>query len=97
MAQYETIKVSQADSLMWISFNRPQVVNAFNLLQWRELKVALEDAAGDDAVRVMAIKGEGGNFSAGYDLTAALWPSPCRMPSAIMSMSATSLAGPCGT
>ena len=72
MAQYETLKVSRADGLMWISFNRPDVVNAFNLLQWRELGAALDDAAGDEAVRVVALSGEGGNFSAGYDLTAAL-------------------------
>jgi hypothetical protein len=72
LAQYETIKITHADGLMWISFNRPQVVNAFNLLQWRELQAALDEAAGDDAVRVVALRGEGGNFSAGYDLTAAL-------------------------
>ena len=72
MAQYETLNVTRADGLMWISFNRPHVVNAFNLLQWRELQSALDDAAGDDAIRVVAMRGEGGNFSAGYDLTAAL-------------------------
>ena len=72
MAQYKTLKVKRADGLMWIGFDRPKVVNAFNLLQWRELQAALDDAAGDDAVRVVALSGEGGNFSAGYDLTAAL-------------------------
>ncbi len=72
MEQYETINVSQADGLMWISLNRPKVLNAFNLSQWRELKAALDKGAADDEVRVIAIRGEGGNFSAGYDLTAAL-------------------------
>jgi len=72
LAQFETLKVTTADGLMWIGFNRPEVVNAFNLLQWRELKAALDDAAGDDDVRVVAIRGEGDNFSAGYDLTSAL-------------------------
>ena len=32
----------------------------------------LDSAAADDEVRVVAIRGEGENFSAGYDLTAAL-------------------------
>jgi enoyl-CoA hydratase/carnithine racemase len=70
--KYETLKVNKAGGLIWISFNRPQVVNAFNLQQWRELKTALDDAADDDDVRVVVIRGEGSNFSAGYDLTAAL-------------------------
>ncbi len=72
MGKYETLKVSRADGLMWIAFNRPKVLNAFNLTQWRDLKAALDSAAADDEVRVVAIRGEGGNFSAGYDLTAAL-------------------------
>ena len=72
MVQYETLNVSRDGGLMWIAFNRPKVLNAFNLAQWRDLKVALDDAAVDDEVRVVAIRGEGGNFSAGYDLTAAL-------------------------
>jgi len=69
---YETLIVSEADGLMWISFNRPKVLNAFNLLQWRELKSALDEAAAIEGIRVVVIRGEGGNFSAGYDLTAAL-------------------------
>jgi enoyl-CoA hydratase len=72
LEQYETLKVSLTEGLMWITFNRPAVMNAFNLAQWRDLKAALDSAAGDDEVRVVAIRGEGGNFSAGYDLTAAL-------------------------
>ena len=72
MAKYETLLVDVADGLMWISLNRPGVLNAFNLAQWVDVKSALGNAATDDSVRVVAIKGEGGNFSAGYDLTAAL-------------------------
>ena len=62
MDQYETLKVSRADGLMWIAFNRLKVMNAFNLAQWRELRAALDSAAADDEVRVIAIRGEGGNF-----------------------------------
>jgi len=72
LKQYEALNVSLSDGLMWITFNRPKVLNAFNLAQWRDLKAALDGAAADDDVRVVAIGGEGGNFSAGYDLTAAL-------------------------
>jgi enoyl-CoA hydratase len=72
MSDYETILVSKADGLMWISLNRPKVVNVFSLQQWRDVTAALEAAADDDEVRVIALRGEGGNFSAGYDLTAAM-------------------------
>jgi len=72
LTQYETLNVSQEDGLLWITLNRPQVLNAFNLAQWRDVKAALDCAATDDDVRAVAIRGEGGNFSAGYDLTAAL-------------------------
>ena len=70
--QYDTLNVSRADGLMWIAFNRPKVMNAFNFAQWHDLKAALDSAAADDEVRVVAIRGEGDKFSAGYDLTAAL-------------------------
>jgi enoyl-CoA hydratase/carnithine racemase len=72
VSKYETLKLSEADGLLWIGLNRPKVLNAFSLAQWRELKAALDAAAANDDVRVVAIRGEGGNFSAGYDLAAAL-------------------------
>ena len=71
MEQYETLNISLTDGLQWITCNRPAVMNAFNLAQWRDLKAALDNAADDDKVRVVAIRGEGENFAAGYDLTAA--------------------------
>ena len=44
LAQYETLNVSRDGGLMWIAFNRPKVLNAFNLAQWQDLKAALDDA-----------------------------------------------------
>lgn len=72
MTQYETIETTRKEGLLWITLNRPKVINAFSLTQWREVKQALDAAAADDAVRVIALRGAGGNFSAGYDLAAAL-------------------------
>lgn len=70
--EYETLTVRRDDGLMWIGLNRPEVLNAFSLQQWREVRAAVEAAQADPEVRVIAIQGEGGNFSAGYDLKAAL-------------------------
>ncbi|ANK80457.1 MAG: hypothetical protein TEF_06340 [Rhizobiales bacterium NRL2] len=72
MSNFQTIETSNEDGLFWITLNRPKVLNAFSLDQWREVKAALDHAAEDDGIRVVALRGAGGNFSAGYDLTAAL-------------------------
>lgn len=54
---------------LWLTFNRPEVFNAFS----GELSVALaeqlEDAAADDAVRVVVLTGAGAAFSAGADIS----------------------------
>jgi enoyl-CoA hydratase len=54
---------------LWLTFNRPEVFNAFS----SELSVAvaerLEDAASNDAVRVVVLTGAGAAFSAGADIS----------------------------
>ncbi|MBM3492035.1 MAG: enoyl-CoA hydratase/isomerase family protein [Alphaproteobacteria bacterium] len=72
MAEYQTIELVREDNLLWLRFARPQVLNAFSLRQWREVAAALREAQQDDRVRAVALAGNGGNFSAGYDLSDAL-------------------------
>jgi enoyl-CoA hydratase/carnithine racemase len=48
--------------------NRPDKRNALNGELIRELGAAVEAAAGDDAVRVVVVRGEGLMFSSGMDL-----------------------------
>jgi len=59
----------RSDGALWLTFNRPEVFNAFS----PELSVALaerlEDAGGNDAVRVVVITGTGAAFSAGADIS----------------------------
>jgi enoyl-CoA hydratase len=54
---------------LWLTFNRPEVLNAFS----GELSVALaerlEDAATNDDVRVVVLTGAGAVFSAGADIS----------------------------
>lgn len=69
---YETIESATHDGVRRLTFARPDIINAFNLAQWRELRDALDRADADADVRVVVLEGAGGNFSAGYDLTAAL-------------------------
>lgn len=51
----------------WIRFDRPERLNAFTGADYRDLRVALEQAMVDDTTRVIAVTGTGRAFSAGAD------------------------------
>jgi enoyl-CoA hydratase/carnithine racemase len=51
-----------------LALNRPEKRNALNRELIGALGAAIEDAAADDAVRVVILRGEGAMFSAGMDL-----------------------------
>jgi enoyl-CoA hydratase/carnithine racemase len=53
-----------------VTLNRPEALNAINGAMHYGILRALEQAAGDDAVRVVVIRGRGRAFSAGGDLKA---------------------------
>jgi enoyl-CoA hydratase len=52
-----------------LTLNRPAKLNALSGELVRVLVAAIDDAAADDAVRVVVLEGAGRAFSAGYDLT----------------------------
>jgi 2-(1,2-epoxy-1,2-dihydrophenyl)acetyl-CoA isomerase len=63
----DEVLTSRADTVLTITFNRPEVYNAFN----RELHAALQEAlqeADDPAVRCVVVTGAGKGFCAGQDL-----------------------------
>jgi len=64
----ETVLEARTGFVLTLTLNRPTQKNAFNTVQWRELRDALREAKGDDAVRVVVLTGAGGAFSAGQDL-----------------------------
>ena len=51
-----------------ITLNRPHYKNAQDYLLLDELDMAMTKAKDDKAVRVIIVRGSGGNFSAGHDL-----------------------------
>ncbi len=66
---YETILVEKKEGVCKITFNRPQVLNAFNPTMSDELKAAVKDIASDKTVRVIVITGAGDRaFMAGADI-----------------------------
>lgn len=58
--------------VQWLYLNRPDVLNALNSDLLNELRDALEAAAADPEVRVIALTGVGRAFSAGGDLKLVL-------------------------
>ncbi len=66
--EFDHLIYSSADKLASITFNRPERLNAMSYPAKHDLKAALELAAVDDTVRVLALRGEGRAFCTGIDL-----------------------------
>jgi len=66
---FETIILEKKDGVARITFNRPEVLNAFNPKMSDELKEAVKDIAADKDVRVVVITGAGDRaFMSGADI-----------------------------
>jgi len=65
---YSTILLEKSEFTATITFNRPKVFNAYSEQMSQEIKSAVADVAGDKSVRVLFLKGAGGNFLAGADI-----------------------------
>ena len=64
----ETILSEKTGGVATIALNRPKKLNAFDATMHEELYDALGEAAEDDEVRCIVLRGEGRGFSAGADL-----------------------------
>jgi enoyl-CoA hydratase/carnithine racemase len=65
---YKTLIVERRGHVGWLIFNRPEVLNAFNLLMARELAQAWRELDADDDVRVIVNIGRGRAFQTGVDV-----------------------------
>src|SRR6059058_3697529 len=63
------LTIEQRDAILLITLNRPNKRNALHPDLIGELLKALENAASDPTVNVLAITGAGPSFCAGLDLT----------------------------
>jgi 2-(1,2-epoxy-1,2-dihydrophenyl)acetyl-CoA isomerase len=66
---YDHLLISTTNGVRTIMLNRPERLNAVNPRLADELPRAIDDAATDDAVRVIVITGAGRGFCAGLDLS----------------------------
>jgi len=70
------VNFEQKGAVAIITLNRPDAMNSFTTELSNDLQLALERAAGDDAVRVIVLTGEGRCFSAGADLNSGFEGRP---------------------
>jgi feruloyl-CoA hydratase/lyase len=72
MAQYEgrwkTVTVEVADSIGWITLNRPEKRNAMSPTLNSEMREVLDEVEMDEAAQVVVLTGAGEAWSAGMDL-----------------------------
>jgi len=68
---YNTIKYQISDSILTITLDRPNELNAFTVEMSNELIDAFNRASSDDEVRAVVVTGAGKAFCAGMDLNQA--------------------------
>ncbi|MBX3043643.1 MAG: enoyl-CoA hydratase/isomerase family protein [Candidatus Kapabacteria bacterium] len=69
---YDYIKYEKIEGSVYITMNRPDVLNSFNNQMSKEFQDALDIAGNDKTVRAVCLKGEGRAFCAGQDLSEAI-------------------------
>lgn len=68
---FNCIRYEISDSILTITLNRPEQMNAFTVEMAYELVSAFQLASEDDAVRVIVVTGAGKAFCAGMDLSSS--------------------------
>jgi enoyl-CoA hydratase/carnithine racemase len=66
---FEQITTEVADSVLEITLNRPERLNAWTAQMGQEMREAFDRADADDDVRAIIVTGAGRGFCAGADLT----------------------------
>lgn len=70
--QTPTLEVTQKGSVRWLTLQRPEALNALTEELVTTLAQSIQRAASDSSVRVVVLRGGGGNFCSGLDLKAAV-------------------------
>lgn len=70
MSRYETLLYEEVDGVAWVTLNRPDVLNAFNITMQHELRDVWRTMRHNDDVRVAVLTGAGDKaFCTGIDRT----------------------------
>ncbi|MGB2818312.1 MAG: 2-(1,2-epoxy-1,2-dihydrophenyl)acetyl-CoA isomerase PaaG [Burkholderiaceae bacterium] len=66
---FETVRLDVADGVATLTLNRPDRLNSFTVAMHGEVRVAIDEVAGDPSVRCLVLTGAGRGFCAGQDLS----------------------------
>jgi enoyl-CoA hydratase/carnithine racemase len=76
MTEFETLHYEEDDGVAWVTLNRPDVYNAFNIQMQKELSALWRSMRHNDDVRVAVLTGAGEKaFCTGIDRTETLGTS----------------------
>jgi enoyl-CoA hydratase/carnithine racemase len=64
-----TVLLEKRDGVAWVTLNRPDRLNAYNVAMRDDLYAALGAVAGDSTIRAMVLAGAGPAFSTGGDVS----------------------------
>ncbi|MBV8462742.1 MAG: enoyl-CoA hydratase/isomerase family protein [Acidimicrobiales bacterium] len=81
---YQTIIVSPEGAVVTATLNRPEKKNAINSAMWNDLTNLVQEVDRNPAYRVLVLKGAGGAFSSGADLTSGPDGGPPTHPLFVM-------------
>lgn len=71
MTIHPNLPVTRVDGIAIVTFDRPEVRNAFDLSMWQGLQATMEALSADDDIRCVVLRGAGpAAFSAGADINA---------------------------
>jgi enoyl-CoA hydratase/carnithine racemase len=66
--RFRRLLYATRDRVATVTLNRPEVLNALDSTGHREVQAAIDEAEGDDAVRVIVLTGAGRAFCSGSDI-----------------------------
>jgi len=67
----DNLTIERDDSIAILTFNRPEVLNAFNNPLMKQTLEEVAQLNADDTVRAIVVRGAGRAFSPGFDLKAS--------------------------
>ncbi len=67
-SDFDTILYERRGQVAWVTLNRPEVHNAFNVKMIEEITEAVHRVKEDGAVRIVVLTGSGKSFCSGADL-----------------------------
>ena len=69
LADFKTLALRRDGGVLHVTLNRPEVRNAMSQAMVRELRVVLGQAELKADIRIIVLRGAGGHFCAGADLS----------------------------